>query len=326
MLTFHPSSKTSSGGAKHGVHGVPVGAVWMDLFKAEPAEIALVEDHTGLTVPMLDDLRRIERSSQMVAEKQMLCLSAPVLANADSDHPSLSYIGLILTPKVLITTRFTELKVFKTTADRVCGAGAAPSSTEVFVNLLEALIDREADLLETARGYLDDISHQVFRAKADGVKTAIRSGGVLRATLQKLGRIGDRISMIRESLMSVGRIAPFAREMGKSWIDADKRERLTAIAADVDSLNLFVEHLFGKVQFLLDAVVGLIGIEQNDIFKVLTIWSVVGIAPTLVAGVYGMNFQNMPEYHWKYGYQYGLGLLAVTTILPLIWFKWRKWF
>jgi len=249
-----------------------------------------------------------------------------VLANADSDHPSLSYIGLILTPKVLITTRFTELKVFDTTADRVCGAGAAPSSTEVFVNLLEALIDREADLLETARGYLDDISHRVFRAKADGVKTAIRSSGVLRATLQRLGRIGDRVSMIRESLMSVGRIAPFAREMGKSWIDADKRERLTAIAADVDSLNLFVEHLFGKVQFLLDAVVGLIGIEQNDIFKVLTIWSVVGIAPTLVAGVYGMNFQNMPEYHWKYGYQYGLGLLALTTILPLIWFKWRKWF
>ena len=320
MLTFHPSLGDAGGGV------VPAGAVWIDLLNPEPAEIQLVEGHAGLDVQALEELRRIDRSSQMMADGQMLRLSAPVVANADTDHPSLSYIGMILTPKFLITTRFEPLKVFETTAARTCSGETAPPSTEVFLVLLEALIDRESDLLEMAREYLDKISHQVFRAKADGVKTAIRSGGVLRDTLQKLGRIGDRVSMIRESLMSVGRIAPFAREMGKDWIDPDRQTRLTAIAADVDSLNLFVEHLFGKVQFLLDAVVGLISIEQNDIFKVLTIWSVVGIAPTLVAGVYGMNFQNMPEYHWKYGYQYGLGLLAVTTLLPLIWFKWRKWF
>ena len=319
MLTFHPSLGSDSG-------GVPAGAVWIDLLNPEPAEIALVEGHAGVQVPVRAELRRIDRSSQMLAEGRMLRLAAPVVANASSDHPSLSYMGMILTPKFLITTRFEALKVFETTAERTCGGGAAPPSSEVFLVLLEALIDRESDLLEIAREYLDDVSHLVFRTKAEGVKTAIRSSGVLRDTLQKLGRIGDRISMIRESLMSVGRIAPFAREMAKDWIDEDRQTRLTAIAADVDSLNLIVEHLFGKVQFLLDAVVGLIGIEQNDIFKVLTIWSVVGIAPTLVAGVYGMNFHNMPEYHWKYGYQWGLGLLALTTILPLLWFKWRKWF
>ena len=319
MLTFHPSPGGDTG-------SVPAGAVWIDLLNPEPSEIALVEGHTGLKIPEMAELRRIDRSSQMIAEGQMLRLSAPVVANSDTDHPSLSYMGMILTPKFLVTTRFEALKVFETTAERTCGGETAPSSTEVFLVLLEALIDRESDLLEIAREYLDDVSHLVFRTKAEGVKTAIRSSGVLRDTLQKLGRIGDRVSMIRESLMSVGRIAPFAREMGKDWIDADRQARLTAIAADVDSLNLFVEHLFGKVQFLLDAVVGLIGIEQNDIFKVLTIWSVVGIAPTLVAGIYGMNFQNMPEYHWKYGYQYGLGVLLLTTIIPLIWFKWRKWF
>ena len=316
MLAFHP----------HVAHDAKT-AIWIDLLNPTEAEIELVEGHAGLKVPVLEDLRRIDRSSQMRAEGKMLCLAAPVLANSASDHPSLTYIGMVLTPHILVTVRFEELKVFETAAERLCGEGhPIPSSTEVFLGLLEALIDRESDLLEMAREYLDDISHQVFRAKADGVKTAIRSSGVLRERLQRLGRIGDRVSMIRESLMSVGRIAPFAREMAKGWIDADQRERLTAIAGDVDSLNLFVEHLFGKVQFLLDAVVGLIGIEQNDIFKVLTIWSVVGIAPTLVAGIYGMNFQNMPEYHWKYGYQYGLGLLLITTIAPLIWFKWRKWF
>jgi magnesium transporter len=325
MLAFHP--RHGHAPDHPGPHHDGKATVWIDLFNPSEAEIELVEDLTQLKVPALEDLRRIDRSSQMRAEGKMLSLAAPVIADAATDHPSLTYIGMILTPHVLVTVRFAELKVFETTAERVCGDHhPCPPATEVFVNLLEALIDREADMLEGARGYLDDISHQVFRAKADGVKTAIRSSGVLRERLQRLGRIGDRVSMIRESLMSVGRIAPFAREMGKSWIDADKRERLTAIAGDVESLNLFVEHLFGKVQFLLDAVVGLIGIEQNDIFKVLTIWSVVGIAPTLVAGIYGMNFKNMPEYDWHYGYQYGLGLLLVTTIAPLIWFKWRKWF
>jgi len=318
MLTFHPSLG--------GGDGVPPGAVWIDLLNPTASEIDLVEGHTGLKIPAIEELRRIDRSSQMVVDGQMLRLSAPVVAKADTDHPSLSYMGMILTPKFLITTRFEPLKVFETTAARACSGPAAPPSTEVFLALLEALIDRESDLLEMAREYLDKISHRVFRTKADGVKAAVRSSGVLRETLQRLGRIGDRVSMIRESLMSVGRIAPFAREMAKGWITPDQQARLTAIAQDVDSLTQFEEHLQGKVQFLLDAVVGLIGIEQNDIFKVLTIWSVVGIAPTLVAGIYGMNFQNMPEYHWKYGYQYGLGLLALTTILPLIWFKWRKWF
>jgi len=253
-------------------------------------------------------------------------VAAPVVANADSDHPDLSAIGMIVTPNLLITIRFDHLKVFEATAARACSGDRATNSVDVFVELLEALIDRESDLLEEARERLDEISHRVFRRPPDGVKAAVTTSATMRLTLQKLGRIGDRVGMIRESLMSVGRIAPFAGEMAKDWIAPAYQDRLAAIGQDVESLNLFEEHLSNKVQFLLDAVVGLIGIEQNDIFKVLTIWSVVGIAPTLVAGVYGMNFHNMPEYDWKFGYQWGLGLILATTILPLIWFKWKKWF
>jgi magnesium transporter len=319
MLTFHP------GGETHDGDGVPSATVWVDLFNATEAELAVVADHTGLALPTIAELSRIDRSSQLAIGGQVLRVAAPVVANADSDHPKLSYVGLILTPKILVTLRFTELKMIETTVARACSGPKQVGSVEVFVELLEALIDRESDLLETAREYLDEVSHRVFRTAPDGVKAAVHSSATLRATMQKLGRIGDRISMIRESLMSVGRVAPFAAEMAKEWIAPEYQSRLKAIDQDVESLNLFVEHLFNKVQFLLDAVVGLIGIEQNDIFKVLTIWSVVGIAPTLVAGIYGMNFKNMPEYDWKYGYQYGLGLILVTTIAPLIWFKWKKW-
>jgi magnesium transporter len=102
--------------------------------------------------------------------------------------------------------------------------------------------------------------------------------------------------------------------------------RLAAISRDIASLNDYEVHLSNKVQFLLDAILGFISIAQNDIFKVLTIVSVVGIPPTLVAGIYGMNFKSMPELGWDWGYGYGLAMIVLSGLIPLLWFKWRRWF
>jgi magnesium transporter len=248
-----------------------------------------------------------------------------VIADADTDHPSLSHVGLILTPKLLVTVRFAELKAFAATYERACPADRTNSSVEVFTALLEAFVDRQADLLERAREHLDDISRGVFRASPNQLRKVTRSNEQLRTMLRRLGRIGERTSIIRDSLLGVGRIAAFAEETARAWIAPAFITRLHAVGLDIDSLNLFEEHLSGKVQFLLDAVIGFIGIEQNDIFKVLTVFSVVGIFPTLVAGWYGMNFHNMPEYGWAYGYQYGIGAILLSTIIPLLWFKWRGW-
>ncbi len=121
------------------------------------------------------------------------------------------------------------------------------------------------------------------------------------------------------------RATAFALDAAKSWFDPETTRRLKAVRDDIGSLALFEEHLLGKVQFLLDAVLGFISIEQNDIFKVLTVASVVGIFPTLVAGWYGMNFEHMPELHWAYGYPFGIGMILLSTIVPLLWFKWRGW-
>jgi magnesium transporter len=182
-----------------------------------------------------------------------------------------------------------------------------------------------ADLLEEARARLDQISHQVFRKSATSPRRVMQTTAAMREKLQFLGRMGERISLIRESLLGVERLIGFSLEQAKAWFSDDLASRLKAARADIEELDQFEEHLLGKVQFLLDAVLGFIGIEQNDIFKVLTIASVVGIFPTLVAGWYGMNFQNMPEYHWAWGYQFGIGVIVLSTILPLVWFKWRGW-
>ena len=109
-------------------------------------------------------------------------------------------------------------------------------------------------------------------------------------------------------------------------IDAGVKSRLDSSKSDIQSLADYEIHLYTKVQFLLDATLGFINTKQNDIFTVLTIASVVGIPPTLVASIYGMNFKNMPELYWAWGYQFGLGLILLSIILPIIWLKWRGWF
>ena len=318
MLSFYP--RGSDDGAAPSAE-----TLWIDALKPTDTERKLVEDHTGLALPTPDDLAEIERSSQLVFQDGVFRLSSPVVANADTDHPGLSHVGLILTPKLLISVRYGALKAFESAIERAADDCAEETPPAIFASLLEAVVDRQADLLERAREHLDEISHGVFRSSPSAIRRVVRSNEQLRVMLRRLGRIGERISLVRESMLGVGRIAPFVREAGKAWIAPELQDRLTAVAQDIDSLNQFEEHLSGKVQFLLDAVVGFIGIEQNDIFKVLTIASVVGIFPTLVAGWYGMNFHNMPEYGWAYGYQFGIGMILLSTVVPLLWFKWRGW-
>ena len=140
-----------------------------------------------------------------------------------------------------------------------------------------------------------------------------------------VGSIGEGASRVRDILLGLQRIVPFVGGPKREWISEDIREHLRTVSTDIVSLTDYEAHLSGKVQFLLDAVLGLINTKQNDIFTVLTVVSVVGIPPTLVASIYGMNFKYMPELSWAYGYQWGLALIGLSTILPLLWFKWRGW-
>ncbi|MER8512868.1 hypothetical protein NKH47_07915 [Mesorhizobium sp. M1060] len=149
-------------------------------------------------------------------------------------------------------------------------------------------------------------------------RKAIRSNKVIRAQLRHVGRLGDYLSEKRDALLALGRAIDFASAMAGDWGDEKVASRMNGLKQDVASLDDYEVHLSDKVQFLLDAMVGLIGISQNDIFKILTIVSIVGIPPTLIAGIYGMNFKTMPEYDWASGYPYGLAKIAFSAIIPLV--------
>ena len=322
MLTIY---RDSGGAARGGKGKLPDEVIWLDLLNPSDEEKAFVEGRSGLRVPSFEALSEIESSSRLVVDHGVIYLSMPLVAQGDTEDYHGSPAGFVLSPSVLITVRFADISTFKLVADKVQADETLRSSSGVFTALMEALVDRGADVLERLAGDLDKISRSVFRGRPRKPNT-MRSNELLRRALGDVGTIGDRLALARDVFLGIDRIVPFVLGQKQAWITAEFGNRLEAVAKDVASLNAFQEHLSNKVQFLLDAVLGFITIAQNDLFKILTIVSVVGIPPTVVAGIYGMNFKFMPELNWEFGYPYGLAMIALSAIIPLLWFKWRGWF
>ena len=305
--------------------GSPSSAVWIDLFDPNEEERAQASAHCGVEVPSRSALEEIEASSRLRVKGETLTLSMPIASKSATGEGMPTPLGFVLTPKLLVTVRYAELHAIKPALDHI-GHDAKPTSVEMFALLVEAMVDYAADLLEQIAARLNDISQRVFLRNAKDTRRNIaRSNRMLKETLAEIGDAGNRLSFIRDSILGLQRIAPFAMESGKKWIGEAVQTRLKTVSQDLQSLADFEVHLTDKVQFLLDAVLGFINTEQNDIFKVLTIVSVVGIPPTLIASMYGMNFDTIHEYHWRYGYAWGLGLIVLSAILPTAWFKWRGW-
>ena len=298
--------------------------VWLDLVQGSEAERSMVERLTGLRVPSKEDLSEIESSSRLSVEHGTLYLSAPMHSLDIDGVPQTAPLGFVLSDKHLLTVRYTDAPVFDSFAQRFAAHGSAPCSVAAFLGLLEAIVDRLADVLEHMSADLDAISRRVFKPEEKGALPA-KTDLQLRATLRTVGRVGERLSNLRDSLLGVQRIVSYAAETASAWIPPDQKPRLTTLRQDALSLADYDMQLSNKVQFLLDATLGFINIEQNNGIKILTVVSVVGVPPTLVASIYGMNFKWIPELQWEYGYFYGLAVIVASAIIPLLWFKKRGW-
>jgi len=298
--------------------------VWIDLLDATDDEIARAHEMTGLRVPTRDALSEIESSSRVFVEGGVIYLSMPLITPLDEVSTALLPVGFVVSKATLLTVRFGRANAFDAVSK------ALESETEllaedVFTRILEAMVDLAADRLEHSGAELDGVSKATFHGEIKRRGQAAREGDALRKVLRKIGQTGDRLSQIRDTLLGLDRICAFILETPRCDFSDGVLHRLKAVHADIASLNSYVEHLANKVQFLLDATLGFINIDQNDIVKVLTVVSVVGVPPVLVAGIYGMNFKVMPELSWAYGYPYSLILMLVSALVPIAWFKWRKW-
>lgn len=301
----------------------PSEAIWIDLLSPSDAERAEVEAATRIRLPVQADIEEIETSSRVYEEDGALYLSTPVLTGSDCMKDLQASLGCVLTKQRLVTLHFSNLSAFKELTASL-ERHPSTSSSDVFLRLLEIIVDQTADALERAGAELESISHSAFRAEVPHRRHANVSAA-LRASLRRLGRISDGLSHLRDALLGTGRIAAFVHETGGSVGLTLSPPRLNAVRVDIGSLNDYQAHLASKVQFLLDAMLGFISIQQNDIVKTLTIVSVVGVPPVLIAGIYGMNFRYMPELAWPLGYPFALGLIVVSGLIPVAWFKWRGW-
>ena len=302
---------------------VPENAIWIDLVNPAPGEDKPVERRLGIAVPTREEMQEIEVSSRLYVEHHARFMTATLMCNSDTSSPKTTPVTFILAGHRLVTVRYDEPRPFAIVDHKLarnCPANATGES--VLMDLLDAVIDREADLLERIGSEVDQVSRDIFDPHGEG---PVRSTSY-QAMLKTIGSKGDLTSKVRESLVSIGRLLLFlANEAeGMRW-PKDIRLQLVSMQRDVQSLSDHATYLANKTTFLLDALLGVVTLEQNNVIKIFSIAAVVLLPPTLVATVYGMNFKNMPELEWQYGYPMALGMMLVAAVVPYFIFKWKKW-
>jgi magnesium transporter len=303
----------------------PAEATWVDLYRPVREEEKAVERAFGLEVPTREEMQEIEVSSRLYEDNGILYMTASVVMNADSDQPESTAITFILVGHKLVTLRYGEPRAFRTFpvhATRMPGVCQTGEST--LTGLLDAIIDRTADILERVGADSDALSRDIFGPPGAGGKPPRTTSDDLREALRELGRHQDLTSKSRESLVTIGRLLSFLSQPGAER-NKDFRNRVKSLARDAHSLTEYTAFLSNNLTFLLDAMLGLINIEQNAIIKIFSVAAVVFLPPTLIASMYGMNFTWMPELGWRFGYPLAIVLMIISAILPYVYFKRRGW-
>ena len=303
------------------------GALWLDLITPTREEVHFAEHLLGISIPTQEEAQEIEVSARLYHEDGAEFMTMTGVSQLESEAPMTTPISFILKGETLATIRYAQPKPFFTYATRAQKAGAVPciNSEQVMLGLVEALIERMAEALEKTGRNLERLSRQVFRYKPPG-GTASKSRD-FQAIIEEIGARGDLLAMVRESLVSLNRLLAYHNTTGKAadGPSKDAAAWVKDMLQDVIALSDHATYLSNKTNFLLDATLGLINLEQNQIIKIFSIAAVCLMPPTLIASSYGMNFRHMPELEWLFGYPYALALMLITAIIPFVWFKRKGW-
>ena len=304
---------------------VPADVVWIDMLEPTAEEKALVQRAVGIEMPTREEMREIEASSRVYEEGDGLFMTATLLIHADTPPPNTTEVTFIVVGDRLVTLRYADPQPFRSLRLRLERHG--PSLTgglAVYFWLMDAAIARLADILERQSLDVDTMSGRIFNAAR--LPKGEERPDLLEA-IEQVGRNGDTASKVRESLHTLQRVlfAISTTEHLPPTLKKDVRSKAKALVRDVQSLTDHAGFLSHKTNLLLDATLGMINIEQNNIIKIFSVVAVVFLPPTLIASIYGMNFQIMPELSWVVGYPFALVLMIVSAIMPYLYFKRRGW-
>ena len=299
---------------------LPDGAVWIDMVSPTSQEDKLAESLFGIAVPTREEMQEIEVSSRLYVENGARYMTATLMCHSDTMTPKTTPVTFILAGHRLVTVRYDEPRPFAIVEHKLA-RNCSPKVTgeSVMIDLIDAVIDRSADILERIAAEVDQVSHSIFEPDIETPD--------YKDVLKALGRKGDLTSKVRESLVSIGRVLLFLHNEAETlkWAK-DTRAHLQSMRRDTASLSDHATYLANKITFLLEAMLGVVNLEQNAIIKIFSIAAVIFMPPTLVASIYGMNFHhNMIELDWEYGYPFALIVILLAGVLPIVFFKWKKW-
>ena len=305
---------------------IPDGATWVDLEEPTAEEEALVERCIRMDVPTESEMAEIEPSSRLYEQGGALYMTVSVLYGVDDGEPRTAPISFVLADNRLVTVRYATPKPVRAFSEHARrDPDLVRDAQTALARMLDALIDRLADELESVATDLEQLSSHIFHPNMrDRRIPAAR----LTALLTRIGRTQTLVTKIRYSAVSTIRMLSFLSGSSRFHENGDQgemRNHLASLSTDANSLSEHASFLSDNLQFLLDASLGLISIEQNAAMKLFSWAAIIFLPPTLIAGIFGMNFHYMPELDWHYGYPLSLAVMLASAIGPSLVFKWRGW-
>ena len=334
MIVVHYASTAPGAGAGpisrkllDDAEAIPEGSIWIDMIEPTIDEDQKVQLYVGATIPTRSDADYAEPPEAHYAEDGVRYLQASMISEPE-DTPDTTDVTFVVAPNALVTVRYHACESFEIFAQKLCKAPSPARTPEaVAIGLVNTAINRSARALSKAGASLDAIASRVFRAK----ENKEGRNQIYSDTLWDLGREDEKISNLRESMVSIERLLLFliaegngeGGKPGKAQKAA--REATKTALRDLQSLEEDASFKAQKVQFLLDATLGLINLAQNDIIKLFSVLAVIFMPPTVIASIYGMNFKEMPELEWRFGYPLAIALMVCAAIGPYLFFRWKKW-
>ncbi|HEX7889124.1 MAG TPA: magnesium/cobalt transporter CorA [Ramlibacter sp.] len=300
--------------------------IWVDLESPTPEEKRWVKQYYGLSIPEDAMDEDIEESARFYEEDNgdLHIRSDFLIAGSGDDEPRTVRVAFVLnmlnaslkSHGVLFSIHDEDVPVFRLLRLRARRApGLIEDAKEVLLKLYDADAEYSADTLEGIYDELEMVSKQVL----SGEVTDTLAGEALEA----IARQEDLNGRIRRNMMDTRRAVSFM--MRSRMLNAEQFDDARQILRDIESLDSHTAFLFDKINFLMDATVGFININQNKIIKIFSVASVALLPPTLIASIYGMNFKFMPELDWGGGYPYALGLMVASAVVPMLYFRKRGW-
>ena len=304
---------------------VPAGTIWLDLLNPTHEEEKLVEQALGQNVPTREEMAEIEPSSRLYERQGASIMTASVLYGVSGEEPNTDPVTFILTDQLLVTVRYVDPQPFIRFHEHLCSEPEmCADAMSVLVRLMDAIVDRLADELESVARQMEGVSGQIFARQSVQSGKAKATERRLQALLLQVGGVQNLLAEVRESALSSSRMLGYLGTTDRVRESA-YRPHVRSLIEDTRALLDHSSFLSENVAFLLQASLGLITLEQNFVMKVFSVFAVVFMPPTLIAGIYGMNFEHMPELKWFYGYPFALALILASAIIPFWIAKRSRW-